>query len=166
MEAEAVVVPAAGRDEPVGCLWYRSRAQRVGIMLAGYCGTAFVAILGLALIGVPGAGAGAVALLLMAVLGFVGTHRGARAGARVDARGVTIVNPRRSVTIQWSMLEGFSVGAKGLWPRVGIAHLRDGSSVTIWGIQGPNPRTRPENRSAEKLIDALNAHLGSTKPSQ
>jgi hypothetical protein len=166
MDTDAVVVPAAGRDEPVGCHWYRSRGQRVLIMLAGYCGTAYVAILGLALIGVPSAGPGAAALLLMAVLGFIGTHRSARAGARVDAHGVTIVNPRRSVTIQWSMLERFSVRPKGLWPRVGIAHLRDGSRVTIWGIQGPNPRTRPENRSAEKLIDALNARLGSMQPSE
>ena len=136
--------------------WYRSREQRTLVMAGGYFASAFVAVMGLALIDVPGAAAGSLAMLVVAALGFLGTYRCARAGARVDDRGVTIVNPRRTVELEWSDIDRFSVGTHGPWSRVGIVHLSDGSCVVIWGIQGPNPATRGKNRSAENLVSQLN----------
>jgi hypothetical protein len=143
--------------------WYRSREQRVLVMVGGYFASAFVAVMGLALIDVPGAAVGSLAMLVVAALGFFGTYRCARAGARVDDRGVTIVNPTRAVEIGWPDIDRFSVGAYGPWPRIGVAHLRDGSRVVIWGIQGPNPTTRGKNRSAENLIGQLNELVASRR---
>jgi hypothetical protein len=85
-------------------------------------------------------------------------------GVHIEADAVRIVNITRTLRIPWRDLEGFSIGQRGILPRVGIAHLRDGRQITIWSIQGPNPLTRPKNRDAERMMDDLNAELDAHRP--
>lgn len=87
------------------------------------------------------------------------TWRLFRAGVRVSPEAATIVNMRKTIVVPWTDIDHFSLGASSMAPKVGIAHLRCGGRIVIWGIQGPNPATRPKNRSAEHLIEELNAEL-------
>jgi hypothetical protein len=82
-----------------------------------------------------------------------------RAGVRVSPEAATIVNIRKTIVVPWTDIDHFSLGASSIAPKVGIAHLRSGGQIVVWGIQGPNPAARPKNRSAERLIDELNAEL-------
>jgi hypothetical protein len=100
-----------------------------------------------------------VLMVLAGIAGYVLTFRAARAGIRVDERGVVIMNLTRTATIPWAQLEAFSIGAHGAWPRIGIAHLHGGSTVAIWGIQGPNPWVLSRPGRAERMIDELNNRL-------
>jgi hypothetical protein len=143
--------------------WYRSRAQRMVNALFGYIGSTIVAVFGVALIGVPGAAIACIAILLTAVAGFFLTHRATKAGVCVDDQGITIVNMRRT-RLEWSDIERFTVSHRGLAPRVGVAQLRDGTTVPIWGIQGPSPDILPKNRSAENMIEELNVRLRDAAP--
>jgi hypothetical protein len=146
---------------------YRSLEQSIVVGIFGALGSALMLLFGLAMS--MESGAALVVGLLMALGGVSGcwlTFRAVRAGVRTNERGVVIMTPSlgRDTTITWEELERFSIGEKSFWPRVGIAHLRDGSTVAIWGIQGPNPAIRPKNRSAERLIEALNAELRNYVP--
>ena len=85
--------------------------------------------------------------------------RGARAGARTTDEGVEVRNFRRTVFVPWDEIERFSVGEHGIAPKMGILERRDGERIGMWGIQGMNPAIRPKNRSAERVIDRLNAEL-------
>jgi hypothetical protein len=42
---------------------------------------------------------------------------------------------------------------------MGVVARKDATIVPIWGIQIPNPMTRPKNRSAQRLIEELNRVL-------
>jgi len=85
--------------------------------------------------------------------------RGAIARASADEAGLRIVNLTRTHFIHWEDIKGFSVEPLHLLPKVGIVELRNGERVGIWSIQGSNPVIRPNNTSAEKLIEALNVEL-------
>jgi hypothetical protein len=92
-------------------------------------------------------------------LGLFLVLRCARAGVHTRDDGVSIVNPRRTINLQWSDIQRFVVGPKGFFPRIAIAELRDSRKIGIFGIQGPNPATRPGDGSAESLVDSLNERL-------
>lgn len=99
--------------------------------------------------------AGKIVLILMILaIGWFFIDRCALAGAYVDPNGIRVKNPLRSTAIPWREIKGFSLGIFW-WFITARADLRNGESVHIWGIQPPNPLTRPKNRSAEKLIEAL-----------
>lgn len=98
-------------------------------------------------------------LLLMLAPGLLFMMRLARACARVESRGVLVVNLRQSTFVPWEDIVSFSIGPLGLLPKIGIVELRDGRRIPIVGIQGPNPMMRPNNKSAERLIDLLNDEL-------
>jgi hypothetical protein len=102
-------------------------------------------------------------MVLAGIAGYLLTFRAARAGIRCDEHGVVIMNPVRTANIPWGQLDGFSVGAHGPWPRIGIAHLDDGATIAIWGIQGPNPWFVAGPGAAERMIDQLNTHLQHAK---
>lgn len=138
---------------------YRSREQSIGLGAFGVVVSSLGLVMGLAVIGSPGGGVAGVVMMVSAGLAFLLTYRAVRAGISVDACGVVIMNVTRRIEVPWTNLERFSIGTHGIWSRVGIAHLRDGSTVMIWGIQGPNPVARPKNRSAERLIETLNSRL-------
>jgi hypothetical protein len=83
--------------------------------------------------------------------------RGARAGVFVIRGGVRILNPFRTTFVPWSRIARFSLRRWGPFPLMGHADLTDDSSIHIFGIEAPNPLTRPRNQSAQKLIAELDA---------
>jgi hypothetical protein len=114
--------------------------------------------MGLAVLAAPGGVVVGAVMVTLGISGYFLTDRAVR-GIRVSDSGVVIMNPTRSTEVAWADLERFSIGSRGMYSRTGIAHLRDGSSVAMWGVQGPNPLTRPGESSAERQVDALNARL-------
>jgi Bacterial PH domain len=102
-------------------------------------------------------------ILLVAAIAVGGAAfmvRCARAGVHVAPDGIRVVNPTRSFQVPWSEIRGFSLGPWSLFPLIGLVELRDGRVEHLWGIQAPNPRTRPNNCSAQELIAELNGELG------
>lgn len=97
---------------------------------------------------------GAIAFLFI-ILGW----RGSRAAIYAEEHGVRVVNPLKSELVSWSEIESFTLGRYGPWPHVGLIQLKNGSRRHIFGIQAPNPLTRPKNRSAQNLIKQLNQEL-------
>lgn len=73
--------------------------------------------------------------------------------------GVVVRNIRRSIHLDWSQIQVFALGQAGLLPRVCLVELKDERVIAAWGIQGPNPVTRPTSVGAKLLIDQLNAEL-------
>ena len=72
-----------------------------------------------------------------------------RVGVRVCANEAKIVNMLKTIAVPWTEIDRFEVSASG--PIIGIAHLRSGERILIWGLAGPpNPAT---------LIEELNAEL-------
>ena len=92
------------------------------------------------------------------VLGVFSLVRLARTGIRPMENGIRITNPLRTKDVDWGRVERFEVGQYGLYPRIGICHLWDGSRIHIWGIQGPNPTFRSRSGRAEQVVEELN-HL-------
>jgi Bacterial PH domain len=138
---------------------YRTRSQAlVGRLVAGWL-TALAVFLSVKLISHGNAWPGVALMALIFIPPVVWLARASLTGVHVEEGGVRIVNITRTLTIPWRNLERFSVGQRGILPRVGIAHLRDGRQIAIWAIQGPNPLTRSKNRDAERMMDALNAEL-------
>jgi len=82
----------------------------------------------------------------------------------IEDRGVRVVNTRRAVLLRWDDIERFSLGRHGLLREVGVAELRDGRRVGIWGIQGPNAVRRRSTISAQRLIGAMNSELDRRRP--
>jgi hypothetical protein len=80
---------------------------------------------------------------------------------RVEVRGdrLRIVNVLRAHELPLADVARFRMGSKGTFSRIAVAELRDGGRIAMFAIQGPNARTRPGNRSAERLVEALNRHL-------
>jgi len=87
-----------------------------------------------------------------------------RAGAYANDEGVRVRNIRRAVFVPWDEIKQFSVGQLGILPKIGILERNDGQKIGIWGIQGPNPVVRPNNRAAELVIEHLNEELNRRCP--
>lgn len=95
-------------------------------------------------------------------LGYGGFYslRLARTGVYPTEDGVTVVNPLSTRRVRWELVQSFGIGRFGLYPRVGWVEEVNGTRLRIWGIQGPNPVTRPKPGQAERMIDELNDLLG------
>jgi hypothetical protein len=71
-----------------------------------------------------------------------------RVGVRVCANEAKIVNMLKTIAVPWTEIDRFEVSASG--PIIGIAHLRSGERILIWGLAGPpNPATQIEELNAE-----------------
>ncbi len=93
------------------------------------------------------------------VMGVFSLVRLARTGVRPMENGIRIINPLRTRDVDWGRVERFEVGTYGIYSRIGICHLWDGSRIHIWGIQGPNPTFRSASGSAEWVVEELNLLL-------
>jgi hypothetical protein len=93
------------------------------------------------------------------LLGAYGVFRLARCGVYVIDNGVRVVNPVRTRFVPWETISRFSIRRVGFHPGMGVVDRKDATIVPIWGIQIPNPMTRPKNRSAQRLIEELNRVL-------
>ena len=115
--------------------------------------------MGLATAGVRGGLLPGLVFTLFGLAGLVVIYRAALGGVRVDDDGIVIVNPFRTARVAWADLERFAMSIGGSGGQLGMAHLRDGSTIPILGIQGPRNPSFPNSRSTQRLIDALNARL-------
>ena len=94
-----------------------------------------------------------------AIVAWFGVFRLAMSGVFLEEEEIRVVNPFRTRRFPRTEVEGFSLGRWGPFPKIGFACLRDGERVPLFAIEGPNPFTRPRNRSAERLIESLNEAL-------
>lgn len=76
---------------------------------------------------------------------------------RVSNAGITVHNPIRRYEIAWSQIDGFSMDQFWLLLKTGVAHLKDGTSVRLWGLPYGN-RARSRDR-ATRYIAELNELL-------
>ena len=137
---------------------YRTRSQALVFLGLGLFFSIFVVVFVVSYIQSPNL----LALLVQEAIFLPMTwlyFRSARAGIYVLDGGIRIVNPLRTSFVEWDAVRCFRRGEGGFFPKVAFAVLCDGTEVRIFGIQGPNPATRPHNRDAEHLIDQLNAAL-------
>lgn len=72
---------------------------------------------------------------------------------------VLIRNVRRTHRLPIADIANLRVGRKGLWPRVAIVRTVSGREICAFGIQGPNPITRPNNRRAENQVAEINREI-------
>jgi hypothetical protein len=91
--------------------------------------------------------------------------RAAYACARVEGRQLTVVNTFRTTRVDIDEIVEFRLGPKrsSIFYGAGAVELRDGKEIIIFGIQVPNPEFRPNNSSAQKLVNKLNAWLEETR---
>ena len=102
------------------------------------------------------------AAVVIPYTGFV-VVRLARTAVRANEGGITIINPLKTRHVSWNSIERFIVDRYGLYPKIGIVELKDGSRIHLWALQGPNPLGRPRNRIAENLVEALNELLRNSR---
>ncbi|HEY7477983.1 MAG TPA: PH domain-containing protein [Actinomycetota bacterium] len=82
--------------------------------------------------------------------------RFAMMGLLVEPTGIRVRNLLRTHRIAWSRIDAVRMGTwKRVFPRMGLVDLVDGRTIPIAGVVGPNPITRPNNRTAESLMDQL-----------
>jgi Bacterial PH domain len=139
---------------------YRSSEQVVGIAIIGSVVTIIMLVQAIVAFnqGAPWWLISAIAFLF-AILSW----RGANAAVYAEQHGVRVVNPLRTELVNWSEIERFTLGRYGPWPHVGLIELRNGSRRHIFGIQAPNPLTRPKNRGAQILVEQLNQELAAKR---
>lgn len=87
--------------------------------------------------------------------------RASRARAVVDELHLTVVNTFRTTRVNAAEIREFQLGPRKSTIFYGAAavELRDGQEIVIFGIQSPNTAVRPDNNSAQKLVDQLNDWL-------
>jgi Bacterial PH domain len=88
----------------------------------------------------------------------IGGVRATRAGVVADRDGITVRNPFTAKRLRWDEIDRFSVEAYGP-TSIAYVHLRDGTAVRIWGIQGQNRFLFRNSRWATEPVDQLNALL-------
>jgi hypothetical protein len=84
-------------------------------------------------------------------------------GVRPNESGVTVRNPLKTYEVPWADIHAFRVGSYRLLRRVALMDLLGGTTIPIIGIAGPPPATRPNNQTAEILVDELNKLLGDSR---
>lgn len=136
----------------------RSRQWAIGLGFLG-CGIA-LAVVNLGLIGPPlplpvriAFAAGGLAL------GWFLVGRVALAGVQVREDGLVVRNPFVRRLLPWSEIAGFSLGRYAAFTGLGLASLRDGSRVPLFGIRAVESAFNPGDRQAQRLIESLNAAL-------
>jgi hypothetical protein len=138
--------------------WLRSREQSV-VFAVGFGSFGAVA-LGESLIGQSSFPL--IGWLAMAVFVISGV-RLALMGVRPNQSGVTVRNPLKTYEVPWADIHAFRVGSYRLLRRVALMDLLSGATIPIIGIAGAPPATRPNNQTAEILVDELNELLGDSR---
>lgn len=127
--------------------WVRNREQAVGIAAIAVVSGAAIAISGVRFWLRSGdAFSGLLSIGLAAGLVWFLVARCALAGAQPTGEGLLVRNPLHSRLVPWSAIERVYVGSHGVWPRVAVIELEDGSQIHIWGLQGPLPFLRPNSQ--------------------
>lgn len=151
--------------------WGRTRGRRAVPMKVIRCRQWAVGL------GLMGAGVGLMVfnlgvtpsdLILPARFAFVGSGvalgwflvgRVALAGVQVHDSGVLVRNPFAHRFLSWAEVEEFALGRYTLFSALGLARLRDGSRVPLFGIQAIESAFNPGDRQAHEIVERLNAAL-------
>lgn len=140
--------------------YFRSREQSV--IGTGFGVFFFVMVLSMAAAGTLPSGI-AIAFAAVALAGAFGLIRAARSGIKVSQSRVTVRNPFRTVTVELAEVDRCFLDVPYYSSTCASLHLLSGGRVLIWGIQSPNERARPKNRSAHALVDAVNEALSAAR---
>jgi hypothetical protein len=92
-------------------------------------------------------------------LGWFLVGRVALAGVQVHDAGVLVRHPFMHRFLEWNEIEEFALGRYTLFSRLGIARLRDGSRVPLFGIQAIESAFNPGDRQAHEIVERLNEAL-------
>lgn len=105
-------------------------------------------------------GAG-VFLLMFGLLATYPFLRASQACAIIDGDRLTIRNVFRTTRVRAHEIRSFQLGPSKstIFFAAAAVELHDGEELVIFGIQAPNPAVRPENASAQVLVDKLNDWL-------
>jgi hypothetical protein len=95
-------------------------------------------------------------------LGWFIVGRVALAGVQVHESGILVRNPFSYRFLAWNEVEEFSLGRYHVLSRLGIARLRDGSRVPLFGIQAIESAFNPGDRQADEIVQRLNAALAAS----
>jgi hypothetical protein len=107
-------------------------------------------------------------LILPARIVFVGAGVGigwflvgrvALAGVQLREDGVFVRGPFRERLLAWSEIESFAIARWTIISRLGVARLRDGSRVPLFGIQAIRSAFNPGDRQAHEIVARLEAAL-------
>ena len=108
------------------------------------------------------------ALILPARIVFVGAGVGlgwflvgrvALAGVQLRPDGVFVRGPFRERLLAWDEIESFSISRYTVFSRLGVARLRDGSRVPLFGIQAIESAFNPGDRQAHEIVQRLSDAL-------
>jgi hypothetical protein len=92
-------------------------------------------------------------------LGWFLVGRVALAGVQIREDGLVVRNPLVRRVLAWRDIEAFALGGYRGFSRLGLARLRDGSRVPLFGIQAIESAFNPGDRQAQEIVDRLNAIL-------
>jgi hypothetical protein len=92
-------------------------------------------------------------------LGWFLVGRVALAGVQLRDTGVFVRGPFRERFLGWEEIESFSISRYTVFSRLGVARLRDGSRVPLFGIQAIESAFNPGDRQAQEIVARLSDAL-------
>lgn len=92
-------------------------------------------------------------------LGWFLVGRMALAGVQVREEGLLVRNPFARRLLPWAEIQGFSLGRYAVFTGLGLATLRDGSRIPLFGIRAVESALNPGDRQAQRLVESLNTTL-------
>lgn len=96
-------------------------------------------------------------------LGWFLIGRVAFAGVQLHDAGILVRNPFAHRFLHWSEIDAFALGRYTVFSRLGLARLRDGSRVPLFGVQAIESAFNPGDRQAHEILDRLNAALDAAR---
>jgi hypothetical protein len=95
-------------------------------------------------------------------LGWFLVGRVALAGVQLAEGGINVRGPFRERFLAWSDVESFSISRWTVFSRLGVARLRDGSRVPLFGIQAIQSAFNPGDRQAHEIVEELSQALAAS----
>ena len=93
-------------------------------------------------------------------LGWFLVGRLAFAGVRMRHDGLLVRGPFAERFLAWQEIESFSIGRYAVvFSKLGLAQLRDGSRVPLFGIQAIESAFNPGDQQAQEIVAQLNDAL-------
>jgi PH (Pleckstrin Homology) domain-containing protein len=95
-------------------------------------------------------------------LGWFLIGRVALAGVQLREDGVFVRGPFRERFLAWEGIESFSISRYTVFSRLGVARLRDGSLVPLFGVQAIESAFNPGDRQAHEIVARLSDALAAS----
>lgn len=93
------------------------------------------------------------------------TLRALRLGVYVGELGLRIINPWKTMWVNWSEVEGFSMGYPEGHFRTDqpVLTTTSGQRIALTAIMAPQPWTRPNDDFAEQALKTLSSYLDTAR---